>query len=60
MLVSTLTLYIISIMTRKDIASEADCRCRLCAKPFDDFGDIQRHELIKHVQESDIANQLEK
>jgi hypothetical protein len=47
-------------MTRKDMSSAADCRCRLCGNPFDNFGDMQRHELIKHVQEGDIDNQLEK
>ena len=48
-----------SAMTDKDISS-ADYSCRLCGKPFDNFGDMQRHELIKHVQEGDIDNQLEK
>jgi len=48
-----------STMTDKDISS-ADYSCRLCGKPFDNFGDMQRHELIKHVQEGDIDNQLEK
>jgi hypothetical protein len=46
-------------MTYKDRPS-ADYSCRLCGKPFDNFGDMQRHELIKHVQEGDIDNQLEK
>jgi hypothetical protein len=46
---------IISTMTYKDRPS-ADYSCRLCGKPF---GDMQRHELIKHVQEGDIDNQLE-
>jgi hypothetical protein len=46
-------------MTHKDISS-ADYSCRLCGKPFDNFGDMQRHELIKHVQEGNIDNQLEK
>jgi hypothetical protein len=50
---------VISTMTNKDISS-ADYSCRLCGKPFDNFGDMQRHELIKHVQEGDIDNQLEK
>jgi hypothetical protein len=50
---------IISTMTYKDRPS-ADYSCRLCGKPFDNFGDMQRHELIKHVQEGDIDNQLEK
>ena len=56
-----LDLIYLSTMTRKDISSvAANCRCRLCAKPFDNFGDMQRLELIKHVQEGDIDNQLEK
>jgi hypothetical protein len=50
---------ITSILKHKDISS-ADHRCRLCGEPFDTFGDMQRHELIKHVQEGDIDNQLEK
>jgi hypothetical protein len=37
----------------------ADYNCRLCGEHFDSFGDMQRHELIKHVQ-GDIANQSEK
>jgi hypothetical protein len=47
-------------MTHNDMSSAADCLCRLCGKPFDNFGDMQRHELNKHVQEGDIDNQLEK
>jgi hypothetical protein len=42
------------------MSSATDCHCRLCGKPFDNFGDMQRLELIKHVQEGDIGNQLEK
>jgi hypothetical protein len=41
-------------------SSSADYKCRLCGKHFDSFGDMQRHELIKHVQEGDIDNQVEK
>jgi hypothetical protein len=33
--------------------------CRLCGKPFDTFAEMQRHELIKHVQEGNVDNQLE-
>jgi hypothetical protein len=51
-------------LNHKDTSSSsspsADYRCRLCGKHFDTFGDMQRHELIKHVQEGDIDNQLEK
>ena len=54
-----LIIIIRSTMTHKDTPS-ADYSCRLCGKPFDTFGDMQRHELIKHVQEGDIDNQLEK
>jgi hypothetical protein len=46
-------------LNHKDTSS-ADYSCRLCGKHFDTFGDMQRHELIKHVQEGDIDNQLEK
>jgi hypothetical protein len=46
--------------TSSSSSSSADYRCRLCGKHFDTFGDMQRHELIKHVQEGDIDNQLEK
>jgi hypothetical protein len=51
---------IIIILNHKDTSSSADYKCRLCGKHFDSFGDMQRHELIKHVQEGDIDNQLEK
>jgi hypothetical protein len=53
---------IIITLNHKDTSSStaADYRCRLCGKHFDTFGDMQRHELIKHVQEGDIDNQLEK
>jgi hypothetical protein len=53
---------IIITLNHKDTSSSpsADYRCRLCGKNFDTFGDMQRHELIKHVQEGDIDNQLEK
>jgi hypothetical protein len=48
-------------LNHKDTSSSAaDYSCRLCGKHFDTFGDMQRHELIKHVQEGDIDNQLEK
>jgi hypothetical protein len=50
---------IISILKHK-AKSSADYRCRLCGKPFDTFADMQRHELIKHVQEGDVDNQLER
>jgi hypothetical protein len=46
--------------TSSSAAAAADYSCRLCGKHFDTFGDMQRHELIKHVQEGDIDNQLEK
>jgi hypothetical protein len=39
--------------------SSADYSCRLCEEHFDSFGDMQRHELVKHVQ-GDIDNQSEK
>jgi hypothetical protein len=52
-------LNIIITLNHKDTSAE-DYKCRLCGKPFDSFGDMQRHELIKHVQEGDIDNQLEK
>jgi hypothetical protein len=55
----TIEYYIITL-DHKDTSSAEDYRCRLCGKHFDSFGDMQRHELIKHVQESDINNQLEK
>jgi hypothetical protein len=56
---------IIITLNHKDTSSSspppsADYSCRLCGKHFDTFGDMQRHELIKHVQEGDIDNQLEK
>jgi hypothetical protein len=52
---------IITTLNHKDTSSSAaDYSCRLCGKHFDTFGDMQRHELIKHVQEGDIDNQLEK
>jgi hypothetical protein len=55
---------IIIILNHKDTSSSssssADYKCRLCGKHFDTFGDMQRHELIKHVQEGDIDNQVEK
>jgi hypothetical protein len=52
---------VIITLNHKDTSSSAeDYKCRLCGKPFDSFGDMQRHELIKHVQEGDIDNQLEK
>jgi hypothetical protein len=35
-------------------ASSADYRCRLCGKPFASFAEMQRHELVKHVQEGDL------
>jgi hypothetical protein len=52
---------IIIILNHKDTSSSSsDYKCRLCGKHFDSFGDMQRHELIKHVQEGDIDNQVEK
>jgi hypothetical protein len=48
---------IASRLKHKD--GSADYNCRLCGEHFDSFGDMQRHELIKHVQ-GDIANQSEK
>jgi hypothetical protein len=35
-------------------SSSANYSCRLCGKHFDTFGDMQRHELVKHVQEGDF------
>ncbi len=54
--------YYIITLNHKDTSSSAEdyYRCRLCGKHFDSFGDMQRHELIKHVQEGDIDNQSEK
>jgi len=46
-----------SRLKHKDDSSNYDCR--LCGEHFESFGDMQRHELIKHVQ-GDIANQSEK
>jgi hypothetical protein len=43
----------------KDKDSSAGYNCRLCGEHFDSFGDMQRHELVKHVQ-GDIDNQSEK
>jgi hypothetical protein len=48
---------IVSRLKQKD--SSVDYNCRLCGEHFDSFGDMQRHELIKHVQ-GDIADQSEK
>jgi hypothetical protein len=48
---------IVSRLKHKD--SSADYSCRLCGEHFDSFGDMQRHELVKHVQ-GDIDNQSEK
>jgi hypothetical protein len=47
---------IISLLKHKDISPAADYRCRLCGKPFNTFADMQRHELIKHVQEGKVNN----
>jgi hypothetical protein len=41
-------------------SSSADYRCRLCGEPFTSFAEMQRHELIKHVQEGDFDKQSEK
>jgi hypothetical protein len=48
---------IVNRLNHKD--SSADYNCRLCGEHFDSFGDMQRHELVKHVQ-GDMDNQLEK
>ena len=48
---------IVSRLKHKD--GSADYSCRLCGEHFDSFGDMQRHELVKHVQ-GDIDNQSEK
>ncbi len=48
---------IISRLKHKD--SSSGYNCRLCGEHFDSFGDMQRHELIKHVQDN-IDNQSEK
>jgi len=50
---------IMSALKDKDTSS-ANYNCRLCGEHFDSFGDMQRHELVKHVQEGDIDNHLEK
>jgi hypothetical protein len=55
-----LNIIIITLNHKDRSSSSADNRCRLCGKLFDTFGDMQRHELIKHVQEGDIDNQSEK
>lgn len=44
----------------KDEMPSKEYSCRLCGEPFDTFGDMQRHELVKHVQEGDIDGQPEK
>jgi hypothetical protein len=51
---------IIDTLKHKKVSSSAGYSCRLCGKPFDTFADMQRHELIKHVQEGDVDNQLER
>jgi hypothetical protein len=48
---------IISRLKHKD--SSAGYNCRLCGEHFDSFGDMQRHELVKHVQ-GNIDNQSKK
>jgi hypothetical protein len=48
---------IISRLKHKD--SSAAYNCRLCGEHFDSFGDMQRHELVKHVQDN-IDNQSKK
>jgi hypothetical protein len=30
--------------------TSTEYNCRLCGEHFDSFGDMQRHELVKHVQ----------
>ena len=49
-----LTIIIVSRLKHKD--SSVDYNCRLCGEHFDSFGDMQRHELVKHVQQGDIDN----
>jgi hypothetical protein len=57
-LISDIALVIIvSRLGHKD--SSVDYNCRLCGEHFDSFADMQRHELIKHVQD-DIDNESEK
>ena len=29
-------------------------RCRLCGKQYQSLGDMQRHELVVHVQKGDV------
>ncbi|HZA71150.1 MAG TPA: hypothetical protein VE548_15760 [Nitrososphaeraceae archaeon] len=29
-------------------------RCRLCGKKYQSLGDMQRHELVVHVQKGDV------
>jgi hypothetical protein len=48
---------IISRLKHKD--SSVGYNCRLCGEHFDSFGDMQRHELVKHVQDN-IDDQSEK
>jgi hypothetical protein len=48
---------IIGRLKHKD--SSAGYNCRLCGEHFDSFGDMQRHELVKHVQ-GNIDNQSKK
>jgi hypothetical protein len=51
---------VVSILKDNGISSPTDYRCRLCGEPFNSFADMQRHELIKHVQEGDFDDQSEK
>jgi hypothetical protein len=53
-------LNVIASTLKDNDTSSSDYRCRLCGKSFDTFGDMQRHELVKHVQEGDFDNHLEK
>jgi hypothetical protein len=57
-LISDITLNII-VRRLKHKDSPSDYSCRLCGEHFDSFADMQRHELVKHVQ-GDIGNQSEK
>jgi hypothetical protein len=49
----------ITISRLKHENGSAGYSCRLCGEHFDSFGDMQRHELVKHVQ-GDIDDQSER
>jgi hypothetical protein len=34
-------------------------KCRSCGMQFDNFGDMQRHILVEHMQKGDIISEKE-